>query len=509
MVFQRIGREVLAQFFAFLITILDRFLLTGLLVRALGTTGFASWTVATAAAGMLTLFDLGFGPYFSNRLLLAVESGDDEDAREVFAVGNALLMSATLFGLAAVVAIYGALGTNVTGGPPKSMLTIVVGLLASSIAVRQALAVTTSVYVAHRQFHRQVMILASSDLVRIVTVSALAAFGGGMMALAGGWLAATILTMGWIIFIDMRRRFPQVRPRVRFPTRAHLSRIAISSGLYWAQGSLTVLFLWIPVFVLAGMKASASSMAAFALIRTLANMTRITQQMFANVTGLEAARRLAVRDVEGLVLIYKESAILLVVMGSAALALIIVIARPVFTLWTGNATLFDPAMLLFGILPAAVSPALMLAYQFAITSNRPMPLVVGRSAQLLLTGVLFVLLPLHDPAQRMMAALVGGELIGLSVILGPWIARTDRRLGWPLTISLAWRAVLTGGLVWLAATAGFSQGVGNLGSIVLASIAAAPLIGLTVWIVGLSSDRRAKFSGQVRQRVGKWKSFRA
>ena len=109
----------------------------------------------------------------------------------------------------------------------------------------------------------------------------------------------------------------------------------------------------------------------------------------------------------------------------------------------------------------------------------------------------------------MMAALVGGELIGLSAILGPWIARTDRRLGWPLTISLAWRAVLTGGLVWLAATAGFSQGVGNLGSIVLASIAAAPLIGLTVWIVGLSSDRRAKFSGQVRQRVGKWKSFRA
>ena len=144
MVFQRIGREVLAQFFAFLITILDRFLLTGLLVRALGTTGFASWTVATAAAGMLTLFDLGFGPYFSNRLLLAVESGDDEDAREVFAVGNALLMSATLFGLAAVVAIYGALGTNVTGGPPKSMLTIVVGLLASSIAVRQALAPPTS-----------------------------------------------------------------------------------------------------------------------------------------------------------------------------------------------------------------------------------------------------------------------------------------------------------------------------------------------------------------------------
>ena len=133
------------------------------------------------------------------------------------------------------------------------------------------------------------------------------------------------------------------------------------------------------MFVLAGMKASASSMAAFALIRTLANMTRITQQMFANVTGLEAARRLAVRDVEGLVLIYKESAILLVVMGSAALALIIVIARPVFTPWTGNATLFDPAMLLFGILPAAVSPALMLAYQFAITSNRPMPLVVGRS----------------------------------------------------------------------------------------------------------------------------------
>src|SRR4051812_29812699 len=71
----RIGREYLAQLVGMAGLLVDRVLLTGILLRAWGVEAFAQWSVAMAAAGMVAFFDFGLNLYFSNRLTFSVEQG--------------------------------------------------------------------------------------------------------------------------------------------------------------------------------------------------------------------------------------------------------------------------------------------------------------------------------------------------------------------------------------------------------------------------------------------------
>ena len=169
---RRIAREYLAQIFAFAITMFDRLVLVGVLIRLWGVDIFAAWTVALSVAGMVAIFDFGLNLYFGNRLFFAVEQGEKDRARHILGAGNFALACASLFGAVAVIGLYLLFRNTDEGVNQETTLLWAVIILAVATAARQAMAAQYAVYRAHQQFFRQTIIFSLGDLLRIATVIA-------------------------------------------------------------------------------------------------------------------------------------------------------------------------------------------------------------------------------------------------------------------------------------------------------------------------------------------------
>ncbi len=444
-VFKRIGREYVAQIIGFAVTVADRLLTAGILVRLWGAEGFAAWTVALSAAGMLALFDFGLTAYFSNRLFFAVEQKAIVRARHVFGAGNAALIVAGTVGFVIICVGFAATRPSPSGAP----LFATMALLALAAAARQGMAVVIAVYRAHQDFFRQTMVTTLGDSVRIAATIAIAIVGGSILQVAAGYLVATLLSSVLLPLVDVARRYSGFAYRVEAPDREERGLAFVTSLRYWLQGAVSTLVTFAPVFFLASAGAAAHALAQFALMRTLANLVRAVLQLFANVFGLEAARRIAVRDAPGFSQVYRESVIFLAVQTSVSAGVLAALAQPLFTVWTGDASLFDEMLLWLAIGPPLLLPSLSIAVQVLTCANMPTPLLHGRIAQLVITVGAFFVLPVPDTAMRMMLALAIGEIAGLGIPATRAIHAIDPAAGLGLHLGLVWRSIMAAGLSYL------------------------------------------------------------
>ncbi len=501
MILQRIAREYLAQLLGLAVSLFDRIVLVGMMVRIWGVEGFADWTVAMSTAGMVSALDFGLVAYFGNRLFFLVEQGKRDEAKRVFREGNLLLIIASVTGTVAVLAIFLSRGNSAHSSLSLSQMVVALALLAAATAGRQAIGLVYALYRAHQQFSRQTWLLAVGDLLRIVLMVALLLGGFNLLALAISFAVSTLVFSIAVPLLDTRRRFPDFHFAVAIP-EADARRSAMSTSLqYWTQSAINTGITFLPVLLLDRSGASAIIIARFAFIRTMANFIRTVLSLFINVFGLEAARRIAIADAGGLSSIYRDSTIFLAVQLGGLAGILAVLASPVFLVWTGNPAIYDGTLFWWALIPLVLFPSLAMATQTLTCANLPTPLMQGRISQFVITLAAYFIAPIPDVALRMMVALAIGEVVGMG-----WpVMRSAHRLvensGLRLHSELLARGALScglcGGITLLGSEVLDLQGWPALAT--LLAISASALGGAT-FLLGVSADRRSALWKSVNSR---------
>lgn len=498
----RVSREYLLQIGAFAVALLDRLLLPALLLREMGVSAFAGWTVALALAAFMPVLDFGVLRYAGNRLLALRAKGDVAAALLLYRKGSIALAVMVLLAMAALMG-WAALVPPKSGDPaidailPAVLVPVVLAISANMlIALRQAL------YRAHQLFARETVMRTASELLRVLGLSAAALAGFDLIALA--WLWFGLVLAGTVIpfIIDSRRKFPAFTLGWERIGKDDVVDAARTAPGYWMHAMGTSLFATLPVLALGGLATSAAIVAQFALMRTIANLVRQVLQLFANVFGLECARRLAMKDGEGFANVFSEANRFLAVQAAVVAVVLLVLGEELFGLWTGEAQLFDPLMLALAILPPILMPTMMLSTEALAYAERPWVVVWCRLAQFVVTVVLFLLLPFDNVGLKMMAALAAAEVFAFGLPLMFAMRGLEPRLGLLRQSGTAVLSLLTlgaAGLIFLplALVPEDAWAVRLAAGLALGSVAFVILVPL----LGFGAERRRTLWGSFRLRL--------
>jgi len=82
-VLRRVAASLGVQIATLGVSFADRFVLVGILLRAWGTDRYADWATLAAAAGLITLGELGLNVYFGNAWQNAHAEGDEKRFRRL------------------------------------------------------------------------------------------------------------------------------------------------------------------------------------------------------------------------------------------------------------------------------------------------------------------------------------------------------------------------------------------------------------------------------------------
>lgn len=443
---RRVGHEYLLQIIAFAIAIADRLLIPGILLRKLGVEAFSGWTVVMAYASLLMIADFGASRYFSNRTLALQTAHRQGEAVATFRLSVTLLAMVSIIGSAGLLFWASAFPLQAGSAGIDAQLPHLLIPVIGVFAVQQVIGMRQMLYRAHQQFARESALRAAADIARIAILAAAALAGAELISLGWIWLATSLIVIAVPVLVDTRRRFPVFRGRLAWPTVAELRAIARAAPGYWLLAMSATLFAALPVLVLGFLASGAAVIVQFALMRTIANLVRQVLQMFANVFGLELARRRALNDDDGYAQVFAEAARLLGVQAAVVTVVLMLTGRDLFGLWTGVPGMFDPAMLALAILPPILVPGMMLSAEALAYAERPWAVVRLRLCQAALSLVAYLLLPVDHVGMRMMAALAIGEVFGFGL---PLLAAV-RGLSPHLTVRRQWVAM---GLTYIAAVA--------------------------------------------------------
>ena len=495
--FDRIGREYAAQILAFVVAMADRLFIPAVFLRMLGITSFSAWSLAVACGAFISVLEFGITRYYTNRLIALVEQEKHGEARVAYREAMTVLTVLVLLASAAISLLY----DRFMEVPSDQSVTVdtfwIVLPIVISASAQQMIALRSALYRAHRQFAAETLIRIAGDAGRIVVVIAFALAGASLVTVCWVWLAATILCINGPIWWSTTTRYPGFAGRPRLPN--NWADIGVKGPGLWLQSMSVTLFSTVPILAIGGLTASASVIAQFVLLRTIANFVRQILQMFANVFGIELARRHAVGDEAGFALVFKDSNRFLAAQAAAASAALVVLSEPLFVLWTDEPQLFDRTMLILAVLPPLLVPSTSLAVEAFSYANRPWAVVGARLIQIIVTITAFFLLAALPLGTRMMAALLAGEVAGLGVpliftmrTLNPLIGPSH---GLGLLATSMGCALGVGAIVSLA---WIPDGLGLYARVALGLGLAGPAAAIALFFVGMSPSRRRQVLDLVR-----------
>lgn len=493
--------EQLGQALTIVTGLIDRLVLTAVLVRTWGDVRFGAWSVCLAAAGFVSLFEFGFSLYFNNRLMEETEQNRLEDATRTFFIANTLFGVAASLGFLGVTALM--LSSSIKGleGEPAASMTVL--LLAAGSALRTAAGGFLSLYRANRQYARLIFFYAAGEISRI-TISVIACLlGGGLFAVGLAGTLVAVLLQVIVPVVDALRRFRPHRIGFAIMPRGDVATVFLMSSGFFAQAVPVILLTSLPVLYLGGARVAAGALATFVLMRMLTNFPRTLLQQFGVVLGQECGRCVTVDDKQGAQKVVGEGARLHSVLSGVAAGLLLGGGLEIVLLWTGRGDYFRA-----DYLAAAISPMLLAAFgvfavNILVNSNAPFYAAAGRWAQLALTALFAALLPARDIALATLVALSLGEILGFVPLAYYGVARLVpgaslwlhvKEIGTTIGVAIV-VAVATRGLLELIAPTTFSE---RAVGIILAALVNALLI---PWLGVRRGTRRAFVEHFVRPRL--------
>ena len=494
---RKIGQNLSAQLVAPLLSLVDRLLIFGLLIRAWGPAVYADYAVALSAAGMLTLAECGLNIYFGNAWQKAF-STNNQPAFER-AVGVAIFLYGVILAVL-VLAIVTVFATDAIAHVARFRAfahdegRVVFTLLALTATARVGRGSVSQIYRGRGAFARGMVIQQTQVGIGLCIILAAAAAGARPIMLASVELASELLLCWGLLICDLRRRYA-VRLRPTRPTRREVKAFLRTVPWFAIQQGAPVLWLQLPVLVLGWLGIAASPLVAFINMRTLVNIGRTPVTLLSIATGVEFATSHH-RDER------QTTAVQMMATGRLASALMAVIAvgivvfGPTFVqLWTGRADLFDrriAVVMLSGAILA--TPAIPVA-NFLSFINEPRPVATALTLQLIVGfGVVACLAPSLG-ALGVALGLAIGE--GVFAVALPLLAARAVPFGY---LAYAGRCFVTAGLVivWSALVGMALMWLfpfHDLGSDVVASGLFAILAAIPALVVSAPASLRRRMMG--------------
>lgn len=418
--FRRVIVEHIGQALTIGTGLLDRLVLTAVLLRTWGDAEFERWSVCLAAAGLVSLFDFGFSLYFNNRLMEETEQGRPDEAGHTLRLANTVCGSAgsLAFMAVAAIAVFWA-----PAGWATSPQGFAIMCLTAASALKIAATGIHSLYRAHRQYARLAFMQAIGDLVRITSAIVVCGLGGGLVTVA---ITVTTVTIGLQVVVPAVVALHSFAPgQAGFEPvrRREFAGVFGTSLAFFAQLVPIILVAYLPVLYLGQRHASSGILAAFVLMRTLSGVPRALLQQFGAVLGQECGRRIAVRDQPGALALITEGARLFAVLSGLATGLLLAGGASISAVWTGSAEYFRFDYVIVAVAPMVLVAFAVLAHNILVTTNAPLFGTAGRWVQLLVTGLCIVALPISDSGLAMLAALSIGEVVGFAPLAYVGICR--------------------------------------------------------------------------------------
>jgi hypothetical protein len=406
----RLLNEQFGQALSTAVGFLDRLVLTGILYRVWGEAGFEQWSAIIAFAGFASLFEFGFNLYYNNRITFETERGQLEAARRTLFEANAVSACCALAGLILLPLFGYASGWVAPSGTASDLAATF--LLTAAACLRLATMGMNALYRANRAYARFIMLATIAELARIVAIGIAVLLGSDLLTVAViSFLVQMIIPVAAIVW-DSTLSFAPYRIGFGIPRGARLREALTMSGAYFGQLVPVVLWTSAPVLVLQGLGSATGVLAAFVLVRTLANLARAPLQSFGIVIGQECGRRVATNDKASALAALAGGARMFAVLAGLACGVVAFGGPALVKLWTGDSGVFSFALALAAVTPMAFGAVALLATIILVASNAPFLGLVARWLQLAVTVLAWFALPDLDAGLRMMVALCVGEVLG-------------------------------------------------------------------------------------------------
>lgn len=465
-------------------------------LAAWGAARYGEWVTLGAAAGWVTLADLGVSNHVLNQLNAAHARGDRDGFERTLAAAAGFALAAAGLALVLLLVAAGCLPLGAWLGlepTPRDPAAVVVVLLGLQVAASIPRALLVGLYRALGEYPRGAWLANAERALHLGVTAGTLLAGGGLVAVALAQLAP-LAAAALFARADVRRRHPWVRLRLRrFNVRAARALIGPGLGFLLVQAGLVAVLQGSTLVIGAGLGAAA--VAVFAAQRTLANLVRQSTGSLCNALWPELTTWAARGEGESLRAVHR-----LAVKGCWTLALcaglfLALAGTDVVRVWTGGRLVPDRPLFL------ALVAQLVLHVPWRTSSY--VLLATSRCGELALRQLLAaiaglaaggLLLPIAGAA-GLVVALATAELAlcGLGVP-----RRVCREIGedWP-----PFRAeVLLRGLLATAVTGGIAAfalepalapmtAASRLGAAALAAVLLPPA---WVWVAWLSAGERER-----------------
>lgn len=429
---RRIVLDMASQVMPLASNLVDRLILTAIMVRIWGVSGFEQWSVLMATVTLFSILDMGSQISFSNKMAEAAHGGAHDRAARIFAESNMifLALAATVMGLSLLVAlvpwVQHLMGLS---APLAAHDRIAVAALGFSVAGRMAMSNQAGVYRANSAFARGTTLIAVVDLIRVALLLATLAFGLGLMAAALATALSVVLGNLVLLPVDIARKFPRFRYRVWRPT-PFSTRGQLRLGLLYSINFFpSVVMVQLPVLIIGSETSAATGvLASYVLLRTLNNFLRTVIAKFTFVLAMELARLRTQRRDDLFDASYRLITRAVACVFGLMAGMLLGFGPDLMRLWVGNPALFDPLILLLMLLPLIVTPTVQIASPYLTFASRPGPVASAVILQSIVAALLAIALPIDNIALRLTLAIYGTELFPLALVIlravhGRWTPR--------------------------------------------------------------------------------------
>jgi len=501
-----IATSTALQVLSLALGIVDRILVSALMLRVWGVGVFEDWSVLIAAASLVGFLDLGLHQTFSNAYAHALQSGK----RDLFQ--RQISIALTINGVIALAGLALLAVASLSGGllPATSSQTAIVGqdrtitlaLLAMAVLVQTFSPSIVAIYRAQAQYARGIAVDVAASGVRLLATLAALVLGGGPVLVAAVQLVSTALVSLVVVPFDLRRLDRDLSFAPAVPTPHEVAGIARTAPQFYAQHLANIVLLNAPVLALAGLADTKGLIAVFVLTRTLMNIVRQLVTVTANSIAIELARQHAEGvDSAKLAEQLARSTRFITVLCSVGLAVLVSIMPPLMLVWTGNSLPADPALTLIlaaGLLLTAPS-VVMVGYLNLI--GEAGILALSKLVSVVVTVAIGAVLLGPFGVHGIALALTAGEVVGVAALCLAVIARKSG-ITLRVLVSRSLADIAAGALpVLLAAQALPKLGGQPLTELLAGGLLLAPFATGILLLLGLSASERswlwAKLMGQI------------
>lgn len=417
---RRISTSFLAQLWALVLSMGDRVILVGILLRVWGADIYADWATIFATVGLISMGEMGLNIYFGNGWQRAYAQKDEVGFQRFIGISlfTYLILGVCLATLVVGFALFSGFASKFSlhAFDSRTVLFVFSILTASQLLVVMRGSIS-QMYRGRGEFTAGIWIVSLVPLSKMLLAIIAVLLGASPLIVAVIYLLCEFI-VGWgVMLFDLKRRFSHLRFRPERPTRSELGNM-FKHGKWYAfiQGA-PIAWLQIPILIISSLSLGSAALISFVLARTLVNFSRQITEMLSRSVGVEVATSFHLDDKTHLSSTLTTFGTFLSGLTGTIIGGSIIFGPPFTTIWSGNPSLFDPWVFFWLLIPSVViSPALPLK-NLLMLGNLPRPVGITSFTQVIIGLILCYGLAHYYGVVGAAAGLAIGEAFALGIFL--------------------------------------------------------------------------------------------